>query len=496
MPASMPPVHVGDDVIISLREKLWPIVDQYENPDFKELAWAHLSSIQGSCLQRYYDWPADKRIAQAQWETGQKVTEWWGAENPYPQPSFNVVHPFPLSGIVGVDDKGFFDAKGSCYPYGVHFGDGFLCMTEGRDVEPILDTFTELGYHFTRTWITLMYFKQGNPGHFWGTRGCSPRVTPNYFNWLKKWIELHIDRGLKMHLSMGDLANVPQNELIDLYTNLANIIRSYGQEHFLLPGEVNECRDTFPEASGRDIENLVKIIRQANPDIMYALSSYTGYTDIPKATEYTASWQKGYYKHGYRDGHYWDKIRHTFNDGYEYYRQIRESGSDHEPVGVGKYVSVTTNMHEIDGAVMGLMAVASVIARQSYIYFCSPGIKWEDQDFNTMPGFHTTPRLLQLLPKGLGRGVLHHSGTRWIGTRVFSAVNEFRVDGSINEATGEGAYVAYGPGDRIKLPVNRSFDGQIINPETLQVSNISVRSGEVLPEIGYNKGFVVTVKLK
>lgn len=498
MPASMPPVNVGDDVIISLREKLWPIVDANEsNPEFKQLSMGQLYSVQGSALQRYYDWPAEKRIAQAQYETGQKVVEWWGAENPYPDPGFNFIHPSPLVGVIGVNGTEYVDANGSCYPLGVHFGDGFLCMTEGRDVEPMLDTFTELGYHFDRSWITLMYNKQGYPGHFWGTRGCSPRVTPNYFNWLRRWIEMHIDRKLKMHLSMGDLNNVPRNELFDLYTNLSNLVRIYGEEHFFLPGEVNESFATFQNGTPEYINELVSIIRRDNPNVLLALTACGGYVPPEILKDFTPSWQKIYYKHGYRDGEWWDKIRHYFSDGYEYYgKLLRPVGADHEPLGWGKYVSATAGMGDIDANVLSLCAVASVITRQSFVYFCSPGIKWEDQDFNAAPGFHTIPRLVAMLPKGLGKGILHHSGTRWMGTRVFSAVNEFRVDGSINEATGEGAYVCYGPGNRIKLPVNRSFDGQIINPETLEVSNISARSGENLPEIGYNKGFVITVKLK
>lgn len=488
----IPPTHVGDDEIHSLHKTCYPIIDQKEtNPDFKFLAWAHLCSILGQSMQRYFDREPSYRIAHAQYETGAKLTDWYGVENPYPKPeSFNPVNS--LKGIVRINGKGWEDATGPVYPLGLHTGDLFLCQTEGKDVTPVLDLAAEYGYHFTRTWITLMWFKQGNP--FWGNRGCSPLVTENYYGQLRKYIELNIERGLKMHLSMGDLNGVSRNELTNLYTNLANFVSEYGQEHFIFPGEVNESRDTFSAASGNDISNLVSLIRAKNPDIEYALSSYTGYTDIPKAKEYTASYQRGYYKHGYRDGHYWDKIRHYFNDGYEYYKQIREVGADHEPVGVGKWVSVTANKSELNAAAMGLIAAAACIARQSFTYFCSPGIIW-DEDFLNMPGFTTVPKLIALLPKGLTNGELQHSGTRWSGSRVFEAVNEFRVDGSVLP-NGEFGYVAYGPGDRIKLPVNRSFDGTLINPSTLEVTSISGQKGNYLPEIGYDKGFILTGKVR
>lgn len=491
MPASMPLVHVGDDIIQDLKDKCWPIILEKEtNPDFQFLVWGQLVAYQGATLQRYYDWESSKRIAQSQWETGEKLKEGYpDITNPFPKPDFPDVHPNPLVGIVGLNGKGFKDATGDVYPLGVHAGDLFLCQTEGKHIDGILDTFADLGYHFTRSWITLMWFKQGYPGHFWGTRGCSPLITPDYWGELREFIEKHIQRNLKMHLSMGDLNNVSRDDLIDIYTKLGDLVHEYGQEHFIFPGEVNESNATFSAASGTTIAQLVDIIRQKNPDILYALTSWGGYPSVEKLIEYTAPWQKVYYKHGYRDGHYWDKLRHQFSDGYEYYKQIRDTGSDHEPGGVGKYVSATANMGEINASMMGLWAAIAVLTRQSFTYFCSPGIKWEE-DFHAMPGFHTVPKLVAMLPKGLCNGVLHHSGTAFIGTRVFSAVNEFRVDGAINGNTF--AYVCYGPGDRIKLPVNRSFTGQLINPSTLEVSSISGRSGESLPEIGYDRGFIIT----
>lgn len=490
--ANIPPVHVGDDLIHSLYEKVFPIIDAHEKTDI-EKAKTHAATNLGQALQRHFDKSDAERIAWAQWESTEVVISWYpGTVNPYPQPSFSSVHPFPYKGIIGLDKRGFYGAEGYQYPLGVHFGDGFLCHTEGKDVRPVLDDFQEYGYHYDRSWITLMYNKQGND--FWGNRGCSPRVTNNYFNYLRSWIELHIERELKMHLSMGDLNSVPMSEIENLYDNVANLIRIYGKEHFLLPGEVNESRDTFSGASGARIAGLVDRIRRVNPDIPYALTSFTGYADLETTREYTAPWQVTYYKHGYRDGHYWDKTRHTMGDGYEYYNQIREYGHDHEHTGPGRWVSVTANQGELNASQMGLMAVMAVLSRQSYVYFCSPGIKW-DEDFHNMPGFTTVPKLVNMIPRGLTGGILHHSGTRWSGTRVFSAVDEFRVDGCLDEVTGIGSYVGYGPGNRVKLPINRSFKGQIINPSTLEVSAISGNANTYLPEIGYDKGFVVNVQL-
>ena len=111
-----------------------------------------------------------------------------------------------------------------------------------------------------------------------------------------------------------------------------------------------------------------------------------------------------------------------------------------------------------------------------------------------MAGYSTVFKLVNMLPK-ITQGTLHHSGNRWESISVFKAVGEFRVDGIIG-SNNEFNYVAYGPGDRIKLPVNRSFDGRIINPKTLEVHSISANRGEFLPEMVYDKGFVITGKVR
>lgn len=499
MPASMPPVHIGNDEIIELRQRCYPIIDDKEtNPEFKELAWTQTSTEFGKAMQRYFDYPVEKRIPLAQYETGEKLVEWYGVQNPYPKPDFPNAHPFPLNGVLKVGKKGYYtDANGPVFPMGVHFGDGFLCQTEGRDIEPQLMSFREVGAHFTRQWITLMYYKQGNPGHFWGTRGCSPAVTPNFWQQLERNIEMHIEYELKMHLSFGDLNNVPLSEVQANYDKLGDLVSKYGSQHFIFPGEVNECIATYSGASGSDIANLVNRIRVRNPENLYALSSYTGYTSLENIKAYTAPWQDVYYKHGFRDGHYWDKIRHYFSDGYEYFgKEIRTYGADHEPAGWGKYVSATANAHEINESTMGLMAVSAALAKQSFVYFCSAGIKWEDQSFEGSPGYATVFKLVNMLPKSLTYGTLHHSGDRWQNLSVFGAVNEFRIDGIIREDTGEFAYVAYGPEDRVRIPVRRSADFTIINPKTLEAHSFSANRGEVLPELGYDQGFVITGKTK
>lgn len=499
MPASMPPVSIGNDEIIDLRKRCYPIIDQKEtNPEFKELGWTSTATEFGKAMQRYFDYPPEKRIPLAQYETGQKLVEWYpGVTNPYPKPDFPSAHPNPLIGLLEVGRDGFFTkANGPVYPLGVHFGDGFLCQTEGRDIEPQLASFREVGAHFTRQWMTLQYYKQGNFSDFWGNRGCSPKVTPNYWGELARNIEMHIDYELKLHLSMGDLNNVPTNEVNALYDGLADLIAKYGAEHFIFPGEVNEALATFSNPpSGETLANYVNRIRVRHPQILYAVTGGGGYVPPNILKEYTPSFMNAYYKHGYRDGHYWDKLRHYFSDGYEYYgKLLREYGADHEPMGFGKYVSATENREEINDSLMGLVAVAACIAKQSFVYFCSAGIKWEDQDFNAMAGYATVFKLVNMLP-AITQGTLHHSGDRWSNLSVFRAVNEFRVDGIIDGA-GNFNYVAYGPGDRIKLPVSRSFDGRIINPKTLEVHSISANRGEFLPEMVYDKGFVITGKVR
>ena len=77
MPASIPPTHIGDNEILDLKAKCYPIIDAKEtNPDFKFLTWGHLGAILGQSLQRYFDKDPATRIAWGQYEAGQKLVEW------------------------------------------------------------------------------------------------------------------------------------------------------------------------------------------------------------------------------------------------------------------------------------------------------------------------------------------------------------------------------------------------------------------------------------
>jgi hypothetical protein len=156
---------------------------------------------------------------------------------------------------------------------------------------------------------------------------------------------------------------------------------------------------------------------------------------------------------------------------------------------VGKFVSATDNKGDINTNTMGLAAVAAVLSGQLYNYFCSPGIIL-GEDFNTMPGFNTVGKLVSKLPQDICKGKLHHSGTRWDGVSVFGATGEFRLDGRVTN-DGSFAYAAYGPERKVRVPIERSFVGTIINPTSLEETNISGNAGNYLPEFAIEDGFVI-----
>lgn len=506
MPSSIPPVHVGNDVIVNLKEVCYPIIEEKEtNLQFRDWAWAQLNAVLGQSLQRYFNYDAEKRIAWAQYETGEVLKGWYpGVENPYPKPdSFSGPHPNPLDGVLGVGKDGFFDADSLVLPIGIHAGDFFLCHTEGLDVTPVVNSFAANYFQWVRFWGVLMWYRQGSPSSFWGTRGCSPDVTPNYWGQFRSFCQILINAKLKIHCAMGDFNNVPYGKLQEYYHNLANVISELGAEHFIFPGEGNEVRDTASDLVNENdfsrLENLVRIIHDRHPSILTGLGTYTGYNTDMKNPDYHGvvknmcpSWQSVYMKHGDRSGTNSDKIRRTFNDGYEFYNNIRTWGYDDEHVGPGKHVSATDNKDDITGSTMGCMAVAAALSGQLYNYFCSPGIKY-DEPFDNMPGYHTVGKLISMLPQDINKGILHHSGRSWINRDipVFEATGDVRVDGRTNLATGEFCYLVHGPSDKVKLPVRKSAQCTIINPETLETNDIEARKNTSLPEIGLKDGFII-----
>jgi hypothetical protein len=190
------------------------------------------------------------------------------------------------------------------------------------------------------------------------------------------------------------------------------------------------------------LAQFVGWIKQRNPASLYTISSPPG-----EGTEELNAWSIWpadlFDVHGYRDGHWWDKVRHIFSIAYEGQPQKR-LGWQGEPCGPGAAVSVTTNKQELDGNTLSAMAAMSLMSRQAWCFMSGAGVLF-DYPIDSEPGFWEVPRMRDALPRDvMGFSRLIHGGTRWANDRVFEALGETRCDQALSD---DGRFVAviYGP---------------------------------------------------
>jgi len=359
------------------------------------------------------------------------------------------VHPFPLVGQLRYGNNCYQDDAGPVNPVMVHSGDliGQGLVYGVARITPILDQFVAAGYHGVRSWINVDA-KPDNP--FWSTK---PAPRWNLLDNKQLFVEILQEgakRNLRWHLASGGLdglSNERENEMFDF---LAEAIGIVGPQYFALIETCNEVRDTGDpdDKEPSELERLIQRVRNHHPSLLYSLSAYTGTEDREILSSYTPSFGSHYYLHGYRGGHYWDKIRHIFSNGYEALTgdpKLKYLGWQGEPFGPGRLVSATDNKHELNKDVMVLAAAMSVMARNTWTYMSGPGVIAYDEPFASMAGFNETPIVIQSLPRDLMTfRTLSHSGENKRGTRIHVAEGEVRADYAIHD---DGRYVeiTYGP---------------------------------------------------
>jgi len=158
--------------------------------------------------------------------------------------------------------------------------------------------------------------------------------------------------------------------------------------------------------------------------------------------------------HGYRGGHWWDKVRHIFSLVYEGKPEKRQ-GWQGEPAGPGELVSAIDNKHELDAHALCAMAAMGLITRQAWVYFSGPGVKSDaGERLQDMPGFREVPKVRALIPADVMRyDKIFHGGDTWKNERVFAAQGEVRADHAYYH---DGRFVCliYGPGS-LDVPQTR-----------------------------------------
>lgn len=360
-------------------------------------------------------------------------------------------HDWTLNGQLRISGKQTVDDSGPRVVVGLHvmdlIGHG---MARGLDaLTPTFEMAARYGYHFLRAGFQLeITTGRWIPGPT--ENGWDPRDNPQLF---KDILRAGIQHGLKWNLpalGIRGLDNQAENEQFDL---VADAISEIGPEHFVQVVALNEAQDTGDndDQEPGELERLINRIRTRHPQILYALTAWTGTEDDTIIRRFTRSWMRHVIMHSYRAGNVADKIRHYFNNGYEGLGRTHHVWHD-EPVGVGRLVSVTDNKHQLGPAEMQLIAVAAAM-RGTWTFMSGPGIVLGDEPWEAMPGLAETPAILRALPQDIQSwDIIGHSGPSQ-HHRIHAVVSgrpNVREDYVIDSATGRYVAIQYGPPDQPK----------------------------------------------
>jgi hypothetical protein len=343
-------------------------------------------------------------------------------------------HPSPIVGRLRIEGGSFVDDTGPVLPVMCHFGEAFSRYVRDKDaVRRQLDVIAQAGYHGIRFWTTL-------GGSYWAGREVSPDATPDYWTHMREFLQDIKARELRAVISQGDIGRITDRRAFA--SRLSDVIDAVGAADSVAIIEGgNEAWQTG-EPDPVKLADFVSKIEARHPSTLYTLSSPPGETKT-ELDEWSIDPADLFDVHGYRGGHFWDKIRHIFSITYEG-KPNRRLGWQSEPTGPGAAVSVTENKHELDDNTLAGMAAMSLMARQAYCYMSGPGVLF-DSPLQAQPGFYTVPKMREALPRDVMRfSTLIHGGDRWARERVFAAKGDTRCDHALSS---DGRFVAiiYGP---------------------------------------------------
>lgn len=403
--------------------------------------------------------------------------------NAPPPPPPPAETPNPLIGPLRiVDGTRFADSSGPVLPTYAHAGDLFSVYVRdpGRATEQ-LDRLAGAGYHGVRSWMTLgcgPNTAQGcRPGDYWRGREVGPDVTPDYWGKVRAWLGELQTRRLRLVASQGDIGQIrdraaymralralhDEQPVID-WIDCGNEAWQTGEPD---PNRLAECVGYY--GGGASLRTLTDApIYNGNGTAVEVFNRYS----IPPADAFDV--------HSFRGGHVWDKRRHIW--GYTYCGEgcpEKKVGIGSEPPGNGARVSVTDNKQELDDEGVALLALASQLGRQAFVWFSGEGVIL-DAGLQGEAGFWSVPRAVALLPREvMSYRVSHHSGGTWSAQRILEPVGQVRIDGRASDG-GAFAYTIDGPPGRYALPVTRAFEGKLCHPGTGACEDVALSAGQTL----------------
>jgi hypothetical protein len=406
----------------------------------------------------------------------------------------------PLAGRLRIDGTAFVDDQGPVLPLYAHAGDLFSLFTRNQArALTELDAVARAGYHGVRVWSALGCSpaapcperdEHGKPA-FWLGREVGPQLTPDYYSHVGRFFAALKARGLRAVWSQGDVQAIGDRQ--DFMIRIAALDQEFGvidwidcgneawhAEH-ITPAVLAECVGFYQSAGGRALKTL---------------SSPPG-EEIPALDAFSIDPADAFDVHSARKGHSWDKRRRISDltrdgDGDRQATPRRRLGICSEPPGSGSLVSVTENQDELDDEAIALLALASHIARQAFVWFSGEGVQ-VDRGLATEAGFHSVPKAVQLLPADVMRyDVRHHSGSSSRAARVLEAQGDVRVDGAL-AVDGRFAYTIDGPPGSYALKVLRNFEGRLCHPGTAVCEPVSKMAGELLT-LSFTRGRLLVGK--
>jgi hypothetical protein len=447
-----PPVkHIGDDDKIAVADGAARI------PDSDRGGLVDIGTQYGQRIEAGYSRERALR------EAGDWLVHWYGGDHPWPPVATE--HPSPLVGRLRLDGRVFLDDTGPVLPLFCHFGEAFSAyVRRPDDVLRQLDAIAAAGYHGIRFWDVLGYYDAGwagrevTPFAFHNRSGGLVAATTDYYPRLQEFLLACNGRRLAVMHDRGDLNTWSHGMKLEHLGQVGAVYRELGElGRHVLAGlwAVNEGWQngvTDPRLAGR----MLDAFRESAgwwPDVR-GLSAPAEGEELEPLRTWSQDPATVVTIHPLRDpGNRKRMLEHHFSNGLGC-RLIGKPGWATEPIGPGQDVTVG---QENDPEMLALLAAISIIAGQAWTYMSGFGVFWNGA-IESQPGFHEVPQLVAKLPRDLHTYEhVHHSGTRWRGTRVFAIADDNdhdRADGA-QAADGRFVYVLYSDRGVPSLPIER-----------------------------------------
>jgi len=416
------------------------------------------------------------------------------------------VQPPTIVGQLRVAGLAYRDDRGYVLPLLCHFGEAFSAYVRRPDaVRAELDRIRAAGYDGIRFWDVLGYYDKNRPGDTnkwsaWQDREVTPvefvafsgdkkSPTPNYYEQLKAFLIELRDRKLVAQHSRGDMNSWKWDQVIAHCRRVGEVQREVGAAVIALNESLNEAwQNGAPEPSklkemGDALGNHAIRGNSCGDD------GYGGET----LEEMNRMKRDVGIIHGHRGGESYNRIGHIHAVGYEVLPHAKVPGWQGEPAGPGDGVTVGREEHP---EALCLMAAMALVTHQAWVYMSGYGVFWNDS-ISTMKGFREVAKVREYLSKDIMTWPqITHGGDRWRGTRVFVA----NADGTLrcdHVFAGDTRFVAlvYGTPRTWPVPVERSFDGEVIHPVTGERQSLSLNAGQTW-NVNFERGRIVVGKLR